>query len=55
MDNLERAYFIAAEVVAKYGAAYLPIFERLHSEIKAQQQQQELVKLSCELAAVGEK
>jgi hypothetical protein len=32
-DKLERAYRIAAEIVAKYGDSYLPVFERLHREM----------------------
>jgi hypothetical protein len=32
--QLLEAYRIAAEIVSRYGDAYLPVFERLHMEVQ---------------------
>ena len=42
--NLKDAYRIAAKVVSRYGDQYLPIFERLDSEIEDQMKKQSLLK-----------
>lgn len=34
-QRLQRAYLVAAEIVAQHGEKYLPIFERLESELRA--------------------
>lgn len=33
-EQLREAYKIAADIVARYGDAYLPVFERLHKEVQ---------------------
>jgi len=32
LDKIEKAYFQAAKIVARYGEKYLPIFERMEKE-----------------------
>lgn len=47
--RLEAAYKIAAQVVALYGDAYLPVFTRLHTEMKKMQQQDEMREIALNL------
>lgn len=42
MTDLERAYVIAAEIVQKFGDIYLPLFERLHDEMKKHEAKRDL-------------
>jgi len=47
---LQEAYTTAAKAVAEHDEAYLPLFERLHNEIKEQQSKDELLSKAIEIA-----
>ena len=53
MDELERAYTIAAEIVQKFGDTYLPLFERLHMEMQKRQTSLELRSIALGVANKG--
>lgn len=43
-DLLDECYIMVAKIIDSYGDAYLPIFERLHAEIKAREKQKEMLR-----------
>ena len=55
MNDLERAYIIAAEIVQRYGDTYLPIFERLHIEMQKLRQKQDLKDIAMNIANIRPK
>lgn len=50
MTDLENAYYIAAEIVQKFGEIYLPLFERLHDEMKKHQAKRDLRNIALTVA-----
>lgn len=48
--DLENVILLAAQIVARHGEKYLPIFERLESEIREMQASSERLKRAMELA-----
>lgn len=49
-NELENAFVHSAQIVARYGEKYLPIFERLEAELKELQACSERLKRAMELA-----
>ncbi|MES1226212.1 MAG: hypothetical protein ABUT20_62630 [Bacteroidota bacterium] len=49
-DEIFEARKLAAKVVALYGDLYLPIFNRLHEELIANEQRNKLKELALEIA-----
>ncbi len=49
-QDIKKAYEIAALVVTKYGEDYLPLFERLQSELEDYQRKQKLVDKAKKIA-----
>lgn len=47
-EDIQRAYKIAAKVVAMYGDIYLPIFMRLHNELKKIEEREKIKLLALE-------
>jgi len=50
IEQLEKGVKIIARVVALYGEKYLPLFERMHSELLTAKQQQDKKILALKLA-----
>jgi hypothetical protein len=50
-QQLLEAYRIAAQVVALYGDAYLPAFERLHKEMEKCNQSDEIKTIALNIAS----
>ncbi|MCH5716689.1 hypothetical protein [Niabella hibiscisoli] len=48
--ELEQAYKIAARIVAVFGDAYLPSFQRLHEEVQKRNKQQSLKSIALDIA-----
>lgn len=48
--QIEVAYNIAAKVVAEFGDAYLPIFERLHAEMQKLEKDSDIKSLALKVA-----
>ena len=51
-EEIQEAYRQAAVIVAKYGDVYLPIFERLETEIREIKKQKTLLKKAIEVASM---
>ncbi len=51
-EEIQEAYRQAAVIVAKYGDVYLPIFERLETEIREIKKQKALLKKAIEVASM---
>lgn len=49
-QDIKKAYEVAALVVTKYGEVYLPLFERLQSELEDHQRKQKLVDKAKKIA-----
>ena len=49
-ENLESAVILAAQIVARYGKTYLPIFERLENDLNAAQADSERLNRALEIA-----
>jgi len=49
-DELKAIYFIAAKVVAQHGEKYLPVFNRLHEEIKRLEKEQDIKSIALQVA-----
>jgi hypothetical protein len=47
--QLEKAYKIAAKIVAEHGDTYLPVFERLHNEIMQHESKRSLKELALKI------
>jgi len=52
LEQIEKAYKIAARIVAMYGDDYLPVFERMHREVKEYEQKAEMKSLALTEAHV---
>lgn len=52
-EQLREGYRIAAEVVALYGDAYLPLFQRLHGEIQKLSDTAELKSIALQIASAN--
>lgn len=50
IEQLREAYQIAAEVVARYGDAYLPVFNRLHQEMEKVKEMERMKSLALNVA-----
>ncbi|WP_156088773.1 hypothetical protein [Mucilaginibacter pedocola] len=50
IDEIKEVYLTAAKIVAIFGDVYLPIFERIHQELKLLEQKHELQSVALELA-----
>ena len=50
INELERAVKISARVIALYGETYLPVFNRLHSELNLEKAKQNQKSLALQLA-----
>lgn len=50
LRDLEKALKIAARVVVMYGEVYLPVFNRLHSEVEKMKAVQDKESLAIQLA-----
>ena len=50
LPNIEIAYKTAAQLVARYGDGFLPIFERLHQELEQAKAQDQLKRIALEVA-----
>jgi hypothetical protein len=42
LEDIERAYYIAARAVKEFGDVYLPTFERIHNELIERKKLQDL-------------
>ncbi len=51
IDKLHGANLIAARIVAKYGDAYLPVFNRLHKEVQKQKESEEIKNIALTVAS----
>jgi hypothetical protein len=51
IGQLREAYQIAAELVARFGDAHLPVFKRLHKEIQRAEQIHEIKSVALRLAS----
>lgn len=49
IEQIKRAYVIAAKIVSEYGDTYLPVFERLHQEIKMLEAQNDLKSIAFQI------
>ncbi|MCB0624699.1 MAG: hypothetical protein KDC43_12500 [Saprospiraceae bacterium] len=49
-ENLESAVILAAQIVARYGKTYLPIFERLENDLNAAHANSERLNRALEIA-----
>ena len=50
LSDLRKAYQVAAQLVAKDGDKYLPLFERLDQEIEAREHQENIKAKALEIA-----
>ncbi len=48
--DVAQAYQLLARIVSKYGGRYLPLFERLHREVKKYENQDDLLQLAKQVA-----
>ncbi len=49
-NDVAQAYQLLARIVSKYGDKYLPLFERLHREVKKYEDQNDLLQLAKQVA-----
>lgn len=54
-QQLDEAYVIAAELVAKFGDVHLPVFQRLHREIQQINQAIEIKTIALNLYSANNK
>lgn len=52
-EKIKKAYFIAAEVVKRYGDAYLPVFKRMHEEVQKINEMVDLKTLALSVASAN--
>jgi len=50
-DELLKAYKIAAIVVSRFGEVYLPVFERLNTEVEIMKKRKEAKMLAIQIAS----
>ncbi|MBL4679990.1 MAG: hypothetical protein JKY88_04605 [Pseudomonadales bacterium] len=51
LELLEECYIFMAHIVKSYGEHYLPIFERLHSEIETRKHQNKMLDTALTISA----
>lgn len=52
-EKLYHFYHVAAEVVSKYGDAYLPVFKSLHNEMQASNKDAQIKYIALRLASAN--
>lgn len=53
-ELLYEGYFFMAHIVKAYGDQFLPIFERLHSEIERRNEKQSLINVAMEVSKIND-
>lgn len=54
-DDLQECYELMAYIVNKHGDDYLPLFERLHEEIEARKEKNNLLEIASKVAGNASK
>lgn len=49
-ENLQAAYKIIAGIVKQHGESYLPVFKRVHEEVKLREEQNDLLSIAEQIA-----
>jgi len=55
IERIRNAYHTVAKIISLYGDAYLPIFERLHNELKTAESKCDLKLLAIQIGNSNDK
>lgn len=48
-EQLDAAHIITANIVIEYGEKYLPVFKRIHEEVRERKAQKDLLAIAADL------